>query len=102
MIGSRTLGTVTINMGNAVISCRFNKSSKNDFGIMEVKDMKGLQDELLDRLDKGKLTPEQCLDLLHSLADVESKYGNICLIAEDCMFTSELVRTAKKAIEKRK
>lgn len=88
-IGSRTVGTYTLELHGENIPCTFNKNA-SDGSKMDPKSRQHLCNILNKALAEGKITHKECLEILDALAEVQDSDGNICLIARDCSDFEEL------------
>jgi hypothetical protein len=90
-VGSKTAGMLAINLDRETPTLyRFNRSSASALGMMDESDIQQLNLDLRRLLLEKKITPEQCLEILDSLADVSSENGPLCLITRDCLYLRDL------------
>jgi chemotaxis protein histidine kinase CheA len=95
--GSKTAGVIAINLGgDHPFVYKFNKNSASSQGKMDEADMKRLVDDLRKSINEGKLTYQECLNLINSLSDVATEYGNVSLVNSDAVFFKDLKRECER------
>jgi hypothetical protein len=98
VVGSRTEGVIGINLrdGSPYIY-GYNRNSKSDLGMMHDDDIRKLDADLRELLKNNKITAKECLQILESLAQVESEYGMLCLITPGCLFLRDLISECQRS-----
>ncbi len=72
--------------------------SSNQYGLMHEEDMRRLNNTLTERLNDGKLTAKQILDLLNSLEKAKSSEGELRLIDSNGPFFKLLKKQCEEQL----
>jgi hypothetical protein len=96
--GSKTAGVIALNLGEKAPSIYgFNKNSNSRLGKMNDADIKKLDNDLRRLIKEGKLTHQECLNIMASLEKAEN--GNLVLITPDCVYLEDLKKECQRKIQ---
>lgn len=102
---SRTVGSLTIDLGDVRGEYRFNRNNGNEDGVMETLEQHKLLADLTKRLEEGKLTAQECLNILKSLSKLvpenlnEGETVELNILSRNALIFREFKRQCKKMIK---